>query len=93
VARRCPTCGVPMTGVSCRISARAPRPRVWVDGPLEFGWTGNVELDGKKWYALESARCPECGLVQLYATRHAPPVRRAPRRALPLTRGGAVLAG
>jgi hypothetical protein len=45
---------------------------VWVDGSLEFGWTGNVRLDGKKWYALEGVRCPQCSLVHLYATRHAP---------------------
>jgi hypothetical protein len=44
---------------------------VWVGGQPEFGFWGNVKVYDRPRYALQAFRCPECGLIQLYATKRA----------------------
>jgi hypothetical protein len=40
---------------------------VWVEGTPEMTFFGNAKVDNRANYYLEAFRCPQCGLVQMYA--------------------------
>jgi hypothetical protein len=44
-------------------------PGFWVEGKLDSSWLGSVLRDRNAKYLIEAYRCPQCGLVQLYATQ------------------------
>lgn len=67
----CPTCAIPMAegfipdhgfGASRLVGA-------WVEGAPEFSFLGNAKVGDRPQYVLQAFRCPECGLVQLYAPK------------------------
>jgi len=70
---KCPACAVRMhEGFVPDHHENTTRLGVWVEGPPEFSWLGNLKIGYRPQYALRAYRCPQCGFVQLFAIDRLP---------------------
>ena len=65
----CPKCKKQMQeGVTLdRTAYRSAWPSLWIEGPVENGWLGNIKLRGKKTIDITTYRCFSCGYLESYA--------------------------
>ena len=71
---RCPKCDGEMElgHVRDRMNWRTSRPAEWIAGAPEVNWAGSLKVTEKRRYVLASARCVDCGYVELYAKSKLP---------------------
>jgi len=65
---QCPTCSLTMVeGFIPDANLATTLVSAWVEGKPEFTALGNAKLSGHQTYAVKAFRCPNCGLLRLYA--------------------------
>ena len=62
----CPKCSQPMTAGHIRDMGLNPELLTWSEGQAQRNTLGSIETSRVR-YSVEAYRCPNCGLVEMYA--------------------------
>jgi predicted RNA-binding Zn-ribbon protein involved in translation (DUF1610 family) len=70
IATTCPECGREMEpGFVVDFRHGSREAAEWIEGPPERSFWLGTKIRGKRRLAVESFRCPDCGLLKSYARR------------------------
>jgi hypothetical protein len=65
---QCKTCNVAMCdGFVLDRSDACTLVATWIAGEPEFSFLGNAKIRGRDHYPIRAFRCPQCGVLKLYA--------------------------